>query len=154
MTGPRVAFAKARGNQLPAMLGRLSSRGQTPAVATAAVSAAALIMLWSGSFDRIVLLSGVGLSLLSLATIAAVYVLRRTQPALPRPFRVPGYPLVPALYLAITAAMIIAAFIEEPLVSALAVLVVLTGLPLFELIRWAGSRGPRCSSHTYGPEPE
>ena len=58
-----------------------------------------LVLLWTASFERILIYSGVGLAIFSMLTVSAVYVLRRRRPDLPRPFRTPGYPLVPAVYL-------------------------------------------------------
>lgn len=133
LTGPRVALAMARAGQLPRRVGGLWGPGKTPAFATCGLTSIALVMLWSGSFDGIILFSEVGLALLSLGTVSAVYVLRRTRPHLPRPFRVPGYPVIPALYLVTTTAVLAAAFWEKPRTSALALVVILAGLPLYEL---------------------
>ena len=99
LTGPRVAYAMARAGQFPEVAGRLSARG-APAVATALQVAWSLVLLWTASFERILLYSGVGLAIFSMLTVSAVYVLRRRRPDLPRPFRTPGYPIVPAIYLA------------------------------------------------------
>jgi APA family basic amino acid/polyamine antiporter len=134
LTGPRVAYAMARDGQFPAIAGRLWGAGQTPAVATMLVSGAALVLLWSGSFEWIVLFSGIGLAAFSLPTVAAVIVLRRTRPDLARPFRVPGYPWVPLVFLAITLALLAAAVREEPGISAATFGVILAGLPLYEAI--------------------
>ena len=52
-------------------------------------------------------------------TVSAVYVLRGGQPELPRPFRTPGYPIVPAIYLAGTALLTAGVFYERPVVSSI-----------------------------------
>ncbi len=102
LTGPRVAYAMAQAGHFPAIAGRLSARSRTPAVATALQVAWALVLLWTGSFESIVIYASVGLALFSMLTVSSIYVLRRTRPDLPRPFRTPGYPLVPAVFLAAT----------------------------------------------------
>jgi APA family basic amino acid/polyamine antiporter len=137
LTGPRIAYAMARAGQLPAIVGRLSGRGRTPAVATAMLAAGALALLWTGSFERLVVFSGVGLALFSLLTIGAVFVLRR-RPDLPRPFRTPGYPLVPMIYLAATLALVAAAFRKDPVTSGLALAGILAGVPLYAVCVGAG----------------
>ena len=53
LTGPRVAYAMARAGQFPAIAGRLSPRTGTPAIATALQVAWSLVLLWTGSFERI-----------------------------------------------------------------------------------------------------
>jgi basic amino acid/polyamine antiporter, APA family len=133
LTGPRIAFAMARAGQLPAVAGRLSGPGRTPAVATALLAAGSLVLLWTGRFEQLIVLSGVGLSLFSLLTIAAVFVLRRSRPDLPRPFLTPLYPALPAAYLAATAALIGAAFLHTPETSILALLTILAGVPVYAL---------------------
>ena len=134
LTGPRVTFAMARAGHFPAVAGRLSPSTGTPLVATSLQAGWGVVLLWSGTFDRIVLYAGVGLSLASMLSIAAVYVLRVRQPDLARPFRVPGYPWTPAFYLAVNAALTVAVFAEEPRVAACSVLSILSGLPLYYLL--------------------
>ena len=84
LTGPRVAYAMARAGQFPEVAGRVSARG-APAIATALQVAWSLILLWTASFERILLYSGVGLAIFSMLTVSAIYVLRRRQPDLPAP---------------------------------------------------------------------
>jgi APA family basic amino acid/polyamine antiporter len=134
LTGPRVTFAMARAGQFPAIAGRLSARTGTPLVATALQAGWGLVLLWTGSFEAIVLYAGGGLSLASLLSVAAVYVLRVRRPDLPRPFRVPGYPWVPAIYLVATAALIVAVFAQEPWIAACTLLSILSGLPVHAFV--------------------
>ena len=79
LTGPRVAYAMARAGQFPEVAGRLSARGD-PAVATALQVAWSLVLLWTASFERILVYSGVGLAIFSMLTVGAVYVLRAAGP--------------------------------------------------------------------------
>ena len=139
LTGPRVAFAMARAGQFPEVAGRLSVRG-TPAIATALQVAWSLVLLWTASFERILLYSGVGLAIFSMLTVSAVYVLRRRRPDLPRPFRTPGYPIVPAVYLAGTGLLTAAVFYERPVVSSIAVLSIALGVPVYYLRTFTARR--------------
>jgi APA family basic amino acid/polyamine antiporter len=131
LTGPRVAYAMAQDGHFPAIAGRLTMRSRTPAVATALQVAWALVLLWTGSFESIVIYAGVGLALFSMLTVASIYVLRRTRPDLPRPFRTPVYPVVPAVFLTVTAILCFAAFIERPRVSLFSLLSILAGIPVY-----------------------
>lgn len=134
LTGPRVAVAMAEAGHFPNAAARRSRRSGSPLGATIGLSVVSLALLWSGSFEFLVVFSGVGLAGFSLATVAAVFVLRIRQPDRPRPFRVPGYPIIPAFYLLATSALIIASTIEQPLPSLIAALAVLAGLPLAKLL--------------------
>ena len=132
LTGPRVAYAMARAGQFPEIAGRLSARG-TPVIATVLQIAWALVLLWTASFERILLYSGVGLAIFSMLTVAAVYVLRRRRPDLPRPFLTPGYPLVPAVYLVGTGLLTAAVFYERPVISSISLLSIAVGVPVYYL---------------------
>ncbi len=133
LTGPRVAFAMARAGHFPAIAGRLTQKGRTPAVATALQVSWSLILLWSGSFEKIVIYASVGLALFSMLTISSVFALRIRRPELPRPFRTPGYPFTPALFLALTTLLTAAAFLERPRVSFYALLSIAVGIPVYYL---------------------
>ncbi len=97
LIGPRVVFAMAQAGQFPAVAARLTARARTPAVATALQIGVALVLLWTGSFESIIVYAGVGLSIFSMLAMSSIYVLRWRRPDLPRPFRTPGYPVTPAV---------------------------------------------------------
>ncbi|HEY2156267.1 MAG TPA: amino acid permease [Isosphaeraceae bacterium] len=138
LTGPRVAFAMARAGQFPSIAGRLSPRWGTPAIATGLQVAWALVLLWAAPLERILTYAGVGLAIFSMFTVSAVYVLRWRRPDLPRPFRTPGYPVVPAIYLVMTGVLVWAVIRERPEVSAYSVGSILAGVPVYYLWRgWA-----------------
>ena len=111
----------ARAGQFPEVAGRISPRWGTPAVATVMQVAWALVLLWAAPLEKILTYAGVGLAMFSMLTVSAVYVLRWRRPDLPRPFRTPGYPVVPAVYLIGTALLVAAVFRERPEVSAYSV---------------------------------
>ena len=71
-------------------------------------------------------------------TVAAVFVLRWRSPDLARPFRTPGYPLVPAIYLVGTGLLTAAVFYERPVVSSISLLSIAAGVPVYYL--WTSAR--------------
>jgi APA family basic amino acid/polyamine antiporter len=135
LTGPRVICAMAQAGQFPAVAGRLTVRHQTPAVATLLQVVWALVLLWTGSFESIVLYASVGLALFSMLTISSVYVLRLRHPEWVRPFRTPGYPLTPAIFLLATACLTAAVFSQRPVESLASLGSILVGVPFFYLWR-------------------
>jgi APA family basic amino acid/polyamine antiporter len=138
LIGPRVVFAMAQAGQFPAVAARLTRRRSTPAVATLCQVGVALVLLWVGSVESIILYAGVGLSIFSMMAMSSIYILRRKRPDLPRPFRTPGYPITPAVYLFLTGSMTVAAFYRSWQVSSYALLSILAGVPLYYL--WWASR--------------
>lgn len=133
LVGPRVVYAMAAAGQFPAAAARLSRGAQTPAVATALQNTVALVLLWTGSYESLVVYASVGLSLFSMLTISSIYVLRWRRPELPRPFRCPFYPVTPALFLLPTALLVVAVYYERPRVSTYALASILAGVPVYYL---------------------
>ncbi|WP_231749484.1 APC family permease [Tautonia plasticadhaerens] len=140
LTGPRVAYAMAGAGQFPAIAGRLSGPSRTPTAATAMQIAWSLVLLWTGSFEGIVVYAGVGLALFSMLTISAVYALRIRRPDLPRPFRTPGYPVVPAVYLASTLALTVATCLERRGAALASLASIALGVPFYYGWRWSSNR--------------
>jgi APA family basic amino acid/polyamine antiporter len=130
LTGPRVVYAMAHASQFPAIAGRLSAKG-SPIVATVLQVAWSLVLLWTASFERILLYSGVGLAIFSMLTVSAVFVLRIRRPDLPRPFRTPGYPLVPGVYLLGTGILTAAVIHERTVPAAYSILSIVAGVPFY-----------------------
>jgi APA family basic amino acid/polyamine antiporter len=136
LIGPRVVYAMAQAGQFPEIAARLTRRAETPAIATGLQVAVALGLLWSNSFDNLLVYASVGLSLFSMLAISSIYVLRWKRPDLPRPFRAPGYPFTPAFYLVVTGLLTGAAFYERTRVSSYALLSILAGIPFY--YTWRG----------------
>jgi APA family basic amino acid/polyamine antiporter len=131
LIGPRVVYAMAVAGQFPAVAGRLTAHAQTPAVATVLQISVALVLLWTGTQESIIAYASVGLSIFSMLAMSSIYVLRWRRPDLPRPFRTPGYPVTPAIYLFLTALLTAAMFLNRPEVSSYALLSILAGVPFY-----------------------
>jgi len=74
-------------------------------------------------------------------TVAAVFVLRRRQPQLPRPYRVWGYPVVPLVFLLASALMVLNALLTDPRNTGITFAIILAGAPAFWL--WSLRVRPR-----------
>jgi APA family basic amino acid/polyamine antiporter len=126
LTGPRIYYAMAKNGLFPSLAGRLHPKTGVPVAATLSQSFLALVLLYVAPFQELYQYSALGLSLFSSLAIGAVYALRIRRPGLVRPFRVPGYPWTPAIYLLVTFFMAGYAVLEwtRPSLFALASLVV------------------------------
>jgi APA family basic amino acid/polyamine antiporter len=140
LLGPRVIYAMARAGQFPAAAASLSRGASTPVVATVLQVAMALVFVWVGSLQDIIGYASVGLSIFSLLSMSSIYVLRIRRPDLPRPFRTPGYPITPGIYLILTGMLTLAAFARQPRVSFYALLSILAGVPFYYLWRILAGR--------------
>jgi APA family basic amino acid/polyamine antiporter len=136
LIGPRVVFAMAQAGHFPSIAARLTRRSGTPAIATALQATVALVLLWTGSFENLIIFAGVGLSIFSMLAVSSIYVLRWKRPELHRPFWTPGYPVTPAIYLFVTGLLTIATVQEHTRISAYAMMSILAGVPFYFL--WHG----------------
>jgi APA family basic amino acid/polyamine antiporter len=64
-------------------------------------------------------------------TVAGLFILRRTQPRAPRPYRAIGYPIVPAVYIGVTGLILIDLLVMKPGYTWPGLLIVAAGVPVF-----------------------
>ena len=132
--GPRVYYAMAQDELIPAYFCRTSATRDTPVNATLLQSLWASILILSGSFEQLVIYSGTVLTLFSALAVGAVLILRRKEPDLLRPYRTPLYPFVPWFFILMSMVIIWNAVSERPVEAGLGLATVLAGTPLY-LIR-------------------
>jgi APA family basic amino acid/polyamine antiporter len=104
--GPRVTMSMGEDHWLLRFLGRKNNHG-VPVNAVIVQWIIVNLLLWTKSFEVIVVYVQLCLLLCSLLAVAGVIVLRQTQPDLPRPYRVWLYPLPPLVFCAVTVWMMI-----------------------------------------------
>ncbi|MGH7255984.1 MAG: APC family permease, partial [Nitrospirales bacterium] len=129
--GPRVYFAMARDGLLPSLFGRTGPRSGAPVYAILLQSGWATVLILSGTFEQLVIYSGFILTLFSGLAVAAVPILRWRRADLPRPYRAPGYPIVPGLFS--LAALVIVTYTvwERPTEAGWALATLAAGYPLY-----------------------
>ena len=133
---PRVLFALSR-DGLFATAGAAVNRKGTPTVALLVTVLLAICLTTIGTFEKLFALSGFLAVAVDAATFASLFILRRKEPELVRPFRAWGYPWVPAIVLVGAIALLIAFIISNTLNSVVA----LTGLALSYPVYRIAKRG-------------
>ena len=113
---PRVIFGLARDGLGPAVLTRVNAGG-TPWTATALIGAVSMALAASGTFTQLLALAIVLILLIDGAAAASLFVLRTRQPD--APFRVPLYPVVPVLFIAVYIALLAGTAWAQPSVVAI-----------------------------------
>jgi len=131
LTVSRVPFAMARDGLLPRKLAALSPRTRVPVYAVLLLGVSSVGFVFSGTFDFLSDVIVFGLLLFNGLAVASVYVLRRTLPEAERPYRVWGYPIVPALYLIATLYLMINTFIATPGRALVGLAIIASGLPVY-----------------------
>jgi APA family basic amino acid/polyamine antiporter len=144
----------------PAVIGRAHPRFHTPAWSLLWQGVWSVVLLFSGTFDTLTDTLIFVSWFFYVANAWAVIVLRRREPDAPRPFRVPGYPWVPivfvtfgAVYLVLTLYNDVAAYRSaiaagQPalLNSALGLALVMSGTPIYLYYRWKRKRAAELPS--------
>lgn len=130
--GSRVTRAMAEDGVVPGGLGRQSKAG-APTRALLAQAAWITLLLLTGTFEQLVVYGGFAIAIFSALAVACVFVLRRRQPGLARPFRVPGHPWVPASFVLATLWIAGHVLLERPAEALLSLVTVVAGLPLYAL---------------------
>ena len=140
--GPRVTWAMAQDGAVPRSLGARSGAG-APTTAIVLQSVWVTLLLFTGTFEQLVVYGGFAIALFSAAAVACVFVLRWRQPQQERPFRVPCYPWVPASFIVATLWIAGRVLVERPTEALLSLATVLAGLPLYVIWRRREERSGR-----------
>ena len=132
--GPRVA--QAVGQDFPALrfFARTSSGG-VPRVAIGVQTLLVLLMLATATFETVLVYAQFSILACSFLTVLGVLVLRRSQPALPRPFRCLGYPLTPIVFLALNLFAMVYSALDRPEQALAGLVTLLIGIGLYFLAR-------------------
>lgn len=103
LASSRQVFAMARSKYLPGFLAGVSTKYKTPHWAIIAGGVVSSIALLSGTTNQIIILSVMGAVVMYLMSMVSLFILRKKEPALERPFASPFYPVFPAVALIISA---------------------------------------------------
>jgi len=132
MSGARVPFAMARDGYFFHALAEVHPGFHTPSVSLGVQFAlSAVLLLLGGSFRQFFTLAIFAEWLFYMIAGSTVFVFRRHEPDAPRPYRVPGYPVVPLLFVIASAALLYYTFADNVRNSILGSLVILLGIPVF-----------------------
>ena len=141
LAGPRAYYQMARDGLLFERFGRVHPRWRTPAEAIFLQGIwSAVLVLFIGGFSQLFTYVIFGAWIFYGLAVAGVIALRRKEPDLPRPFRVPGYPVVPALFAAAAALLVAGTFVATPRESSFGLAFIALGIPLYWLRKRASAR--------------
>ena len=128
--GPRVAQTMGEDHRLFRLLGKRNQH-QIPARAILLQGTVVLVLVATTTFEPLLLYIESLLILSSLVTVAAVVWLRFKRPDAERPFRVPGYPLTPLLYMAASIWMLWFLTAKHPVESAWGLATLIVGALIY-----------------------
>ncbi len=126
--GPRIYYAMAKDRLFFEGIGHVHPRFKVPTRAIVMQSAISAVMVLSGTFDQILTVMGFGLGIFPLFAVAGVF---RLKPSAATNGMFSGYPWAPLIYLATGVCILLLAFFQRPIESSIAILSVLTGVPVY-----------------------
>ncbi len=142
LSGARVYYAMSRDGLFFKAAGHLSPKTKTPVVSLWVQWAWSCLLCLSGSYGQLLDYVIFAVLLFYILTIAALFVLRRTQPDAERPYRAIGYPVLPALYIVMAAFISVVLLRYKPQYTWPGLLIVLLGLPVYFAWRRSASISP------------
>jgi APA family basic amino acid/polyamine antiporter len=136
LSGARVPFAAARDGLFPRVLGDIHPRFKTPwAALTLQGLLSSLLLLAIGRFQALFSLAIFASWIFYALNTASVFVFRIREPRANRPYRVTGYPVVPALFILAALVLTVFSFMDQPRNSIAGAIVILCGIPLHFLFQ-------------------
>jgi len=131
LSGARVPYAMARDGRFFAPVARVNAAYHTPGVSILALSAWAALLVLSGRYEQLFTYVIFASWILYGMTTAAVIVLRRKRPDLPRPYKTLAYPVLPVLFVLVTVLLVLSTLIDSPRESLLGLGLIILGLPFY-----------------------
>jgi len=132
MSGARVPYAVARDGYFFHAFAEVHPKYLTPSVAIfGQLTLSVLLLLVGGSFRQLFSLAIFAEWLFYMISASTVFVFRKREPDAARPYRVLGYPVLPALFVVASAVLLYYTFTDNLANSALGSLVILAGIPVF-----------------------
>ena len=136
MSGARIPFAAARDHLFFRQFAHIHPRFQSPStslIVQALLSSVLLVFL--SQFQQHFELAIFAEWLFYMLTATTIFFYRRRKPDLPRPYRVWGYPVLPAIFVFCAAAVLISSYAGNLEGSLIGTVLILLGLPVFYLVR-------------------
>jgi len=135
LTAPRVFFAMARDGLFFRKIAEVHPRLGTPAIAIAATALWSMVLAASGTYTQLLTYVVFTAWIFYGAGALTVFVFRRTRPDAPRPFRVPGYPWTPALFVLAALGIVVATLVGQPTRAIAGLVALVLGLPAYLIWR-------------------
>jgi basic amino acid/polyamine antiporter, APA family len=136
MSGARIPFAAARDRLFFPQFGRVHPRFKSPSTSLVIQGLLSTVLLLAlGRFQQLFELAVFAEWLFYMLTATTVFIYRRRHPEMARPYRVWGYPVLPAVFVLSAAVVLYSSFAGNLQGSLIGTGLILLGLPLYEWVR-------------------
>lgn len=128
---PRIYYAMAKDKLFFPKAANIHEKYNTPVYAFWIQAIWASVLVLSGSFDQLTDMLVFAAFFFYGATTLGVFIMRVKEPNLERPYKVWGYPVVPAFFLLFCAALVVITFFNKPREALVGLMLMLTGIPFY-----------------------
>lgn len=139
LTAPRIYFAMAKDGLFFSSAAKVHEEYKTPHIALVMSGVWASILVLSGSFDQLTDMLVFAAFIFYGAGAFGVFVLRRKMKDVHRPYKVIGYPVVPAIFILFCATLVIVSLIQQPREAGIGLSLILLGVPFY--FYWKNKHG-------------
>jgi APA family basic amino acid/polyamine antiporter len=126
--GPRVYYSMARDGVFFKTLAKVHPKFGVPSRSIVLQGMIAAIMAVIGKYDQLLTYMGFSLGVFPILAVLGVFKLRRSGRSV---IKLPGYPLVPAVYILAGLTILALSFLQRPKESSIAIATVLVGIPIY-----------------------
>ncbi len=133
LAGPRLYWAMAQDNLFFKFAGELGEKSRVPQKGLILQGIWACLLTISGTYGDLLDYVIFAALLFYVLTVIGVFVLRKRQPNMPRPYRAWGYPIVPIFYIVLAVTMMLVLLIYKPLYTWPGLGIVALGAPIYFL---------------------
>ena len=130
--GPRVYYSMAKDKHFFRFAQDVHKKFGVPAKSIILQGAIATVMVLFGTFDQLLTYMGFSLGIFPLLAVLGVFKVRRLKLS---PYKMPGFPLAPVLYILAGIAILTLAFFQRPMESSIAIATVLVGIPVYWIFK-------------------
>jgi len=131
LAGARVYYAMSQDGLFFKSVGKLHPRYKTPAAGLLVQAAWATLLCVSGSYSQLLDYIIFAVLVFYILTIVGLFVLRFKRPDAPRPYKALGYPVLPALYIAMAGCICVVLLRYKPQYTWPGLVLVLLGIPVY-----------------------
>ncbi len=146
LSGARVYYAMAKDGLFFRAVSRLHPKYKTPAVSLMVQMVWACVLCLSGSYSQLLDYIIFAVLVFYILTILGLFILRRTRPDAPRPYRAVGYPVLPAVYIVMALFIDVVLLRYKPQYTWPGLIVVLLGIPVYYAWSSGARQNPRAST--------
>jgi len=135
LMGARLYYVMANDNLFFHKVGMLNSRG-VPQMGLITQGLWSVLLVFSGSYDDLLDFVIFAVLVFYVLTVTGLFILRRTRPDAERPYKAFGYPVLPALYVFLCAAIMLDLLIVKPIYTWPGLAIVVSGIPVYYIWRY------------------